>query len=177
MNFGEKIKQMRTLLNLTQEELANRCELTKSYISQLENNKTSPSLNTLASILEVLGSDFSSFFDEEENKKIVFTQDEQFIKDFDGYEITWLVPTSQKLMMEPILMEIEPNSSSLEDRPHDGQEFGYVLEGEIQIVYGNQIELCKAGEAFYIETNKFHYIKNNSGNRARIIWVSCPPNF
>ena len=43
MYFGEKIKQMRTLLNLTQEELANRCELTKSYISQLENNKTSPS--------------------------------------------------------------------------------------------------------------------------------------
>ena len=64
MDFGEKIKQMRTLLNLTQEELANRCELTKSYISQLENNKTSPSLATLEVILEVLGTNFSDFFSE-----------------------------------------------------------------------------------------------------------------
>ena len=80
MDFGEKIKQMRTLLNLTQEELANRCELTKSYISQLENNKTSPSLATLEVILEVLGTNFSDFFSEEKEPQIVFTKEEQFIK-------------------------------------------------------------------------------------------------
>ena len=116
MDFGEKIKQMRTLLNLTQEELANRCELTKSYISQLENNKTSPSLATLEVILEVLGTNFSDFFSEEKEPQIVFTKEEQFIKSFDGYDITWLVPASQRLMMEPILMEISPYSHSIDTK-------------------------------------------------------------
>ena len=177
MDFGEKIKQMRTLLNLTQEELANRCELTKSYISQLENNKTSPSLATLEVILEVLGTNFSDFFSEEKEPQIVFTKEEQFIKSFDGYDITWLVPASQRLMMEPILMEISPYSQSLEDAPHDGQEFGYILEGQVEIVYGNKTTKCKKGEAFYIETNKSHYLKNNSNRKARLIWVSTPPTF
>jgi transcriptional regulator with XRE-family HTH domain len=73
MDLGKKIKQMRTMLSLTQEELANRCELTKSYISQLENNKTSPSLATLTQILEVLGTNLADFFNEEHTPKIVFS--------------------------------------------------------------------------------------------------------
>ena len=52
MNLGNRIKERRTLLMLTQEELANRCELTKGYISQLENNKVSPSIETLEIILD-----------------------------------------------------------------------------------------------------------------------------
>ena len=80
MDLGKKIKQMRSVLNLTQEELANRCELTKSYISQLENNKTSPSLATLTQILEVLGTNLADFFNEEAPSKIVFNKEEQIKK-------------------------------------------------------------------------------------------------
>ncbi len=65
MNLGNRIKERRTLLMLTQEELANRCELTKGYISQLENNKVSPSIETLEIILDVLGTNFSDFFHED----------------------------------------------------------------------------------------------------------------
>ena len=68
MNLGLKIKEKRTLLMLTQEELANRCELTKGYISQLENNKVSPSIETLEIILEVLGTNFYYFFYETKNQ-------------------------------------------------------------------------------------------------------------
>ena len=99
------------------------------------------------------------------------------LSDFDGYDITWLVPTSQRLMMEPILMEISPHCQSLEDTPHDGQEFGYVLDGQVEIVYGNKVEKCKKGQAFYIETNKSHYLRNCSNRNARLIWVSTPPTF
>ena len=59
MNLGKKIKQMRNQKGLTQEELADRCELTKGYISQLENNLNSPSIATLTDILAALGSDLS----------------------------------------------------------------------------------------------------------------------
>ena len=177
MDFGEKIYQLRTLLGLTQEELANRCELTKSYISQLENNKTSPSLATLSQILEVLGTNFSDFFHEEAPSKIVFKKDEQIKKSFDGYDMTWLIPSSQKLSMESVLVEVAPMSQTLEDTPHEGEEFGYVLEGSIDVVYGNECITCKKGEAFYFETNKFHYVVNRTNKVAKLIWVSCPPNF
>lgn len=96
MELGEKIKQRRTLLMLTQEELANRCELTKGYISQLENDKVSPSIETLSHILEVLGTNLSDFFYEEKEEMLVYDEEEQYEKNFDGYLQTWLVPTSQE---------------------------------------------------------------------------------
>ena len=62
MLLGEKIKQLRHACNLTQGELADRCELTKGYISQLENDLTSPSIATLVDILAALGSSLKDFF-------------------------------------------------------------------------------------------------------------------
>ena len=57
MNIGNKIKELRIEKNLTQEELANRAELSKGFISQLERNLTSPSIATLIDILQCLGTD------------------------------------------------------------------------------------------------------------------------
>ncbi len=175
MDLGKKIKDRRILLNLTQEELADRCELTKSYISQLENNKTSPSLETLTNILEVLGSDLSTFFHEEEDRPIVFNKDDFYICEYNGYDITWLVPNSQIQAMEPIIVNLEEKQKTTEDMPHDGEEFGYVLEGEIYVIYGNMKKRVKKGESFYYKTDKMHYIE--SIKKSKVLWVSCPPNF
>ena len=62
MNIGEKIKNLRLKNGLTQEELADRCELSKGFISQVERNLTSPSISTLTDILQSLGTDLSEFF-------------------------------------------------------------------------------------------------------------------
>ena len=72
MNLGEKIKQMRNQLGLTQAELADRCELTKGYISQLENDLNSPSIATLTDILSALGSNLAEFFKEERTRTACF---------------------------------------------------------------------------------------------------------
>lgn len=69
MEIGNKIKQLRLQCDLTQEELANRCELTKGYISQLENELTSPSIATLMDILSALGTNLKDFFSEEPEEK------------------------------------------------------------------------------------------------------------
>ena len=177
MNLGLKIKERRTLLDLTQEELANRCELTKGYISQIENDKVSPSIETLGLILEVLGISFSDFFKEKTDLNYIFTVEEQYDKEFIGYLQTWLVPTSQDHVMEPIYIELEPNSETFHDYPHHGEEFGYVIEGEIVVVYGESEKICRTGESFYFISNKEHYIKNKSQMVSKVIWVSCPPNF
>ena len=71
MDIGSKIRDLRLENDLTQEELASRVELTKGYISQLENNLTSPSINTLLDILEVLGTNISEFFDTKKEEKVV----------------------------------------------------------------------------------------------------------
>ena len=177
MEIGKKIKERRTLLMLTQQELANRCELTKGYISQLENDKVSPSIETLEIILDVLGTNFTDFFKNTNDHNIIFTKDEQYIKSFDNYNQTWLIPTSQEYLMEPILVEIMPNGETFHDYPHPGEEFGYVIEGEVIIKYGTFQKKCNKGESFYFISNCEHYIINNSNKIAKIVWVSTPPNF
>ena len=176
-NLGNKLKEKRKLLMLTQQELANRCELTKGYISQLENNMVSPSLETLEIILEVLGTTLSDFFKDNSNKEIIFNKDEQYDKKFDSYLQTWLVPTAQEHQMEPILVMIDPNGETYHDYPHTGEEFGYVIEGEVIVCYGDVTRICKKGESFYFVSYKQHYLRNESDSVAKVLWVSCPPNF
>ena len=176
-DIGIKIKRLRTLLQLTQEELADRCKLTKGYISQLENNLTSPSISTLTDILNVLGTNLKDFFDDDEDDKIVFTNEDYIEKESDDSKMIWLVPNSQKNEMEPVIVTVNPNSNTTFDMPHEGQEFGFVLEGEVIVVVGNNSYVCKKGETFYFTTDKNHYIKNKKNKEAKIIWVSSPPNF
>ena len=73
MEIGDKIKRMRIEKGLTQEELANRCELSKGFISQLENDLTSPSIATLIDILEILGTNLKEFFSDDRDEKITYT--------------------------------------------------------------------------------------------------------
>jgi transcriptional regulator with XRE-family HTH domain len=177
MNLGKKIRQMRNQKGLTQEELADRCELTKGYISQLENNLNSPSIATLTDILAALGSNLSEFFREETAEKVVFSKNEFIEKDSDGVLWNWLIPNAQKNMMEPVLVELSEGAETVADVPHEGEEFGYVLEGKIVIALGNTHHTCKKGEAFYYAASKPHLIINKSKGKARFLWISTPPNF
>ena len=177
MNLGAKIKQMRNQLGLTQEELADRCELTKGYISQLENNLNSPSIATLTDILSALGSNLSEFFKEEAEEKVVFKKNEYIEKNADGVLQNWLIPNAQKNMMEPILVELEVGASTVGDVPHEGEEFGYVLEGKISVILGKKRHTCNKGESFYYEAAKPHCIINKGKGKAKFLWVSTPPNF
>ena len=106
MTIGNKIKNLRNLCQLTQEELADRCELTKGYISQLENDLTSPSISTLTDILAALGSNLHDFFQEEEDPQIVFTKDDYFEKTTDNVKTIWLVPNAQKVVSQLFMVVI-----------------------------------------------------------------------
>ena len=177
MKIGKKIKELRTLYNLTQEELADRTDLTKGYISQLENDLTEPSISTLVDIVNALGTNLSDFFSEQSSDQIVFANNDYIEKDYDGYKITWLVNNAQKNEMEPILVSIYPHSETEKDYPHEGQEFGYVLEGEILLCIDSKKIKVKKGETFYFDSSKNHYLKNVKDKIAKVIWVSSPPNF
>ncbi len=178
MNIGENLKRIRVANSLTQQELADRCELTKGYISQLERDLTSPSIATLTDILECLGTDLASFFNEAVDNKIVFKHDDVFVKESDdNYIINWIVPNAQKYKMEPILVELGSGSKTKIDEPHEGEEFGYVLSGSILLYYGSQVYKVKKVESFDIKPNKTHYIETARKGKAREVWISTPPYF
>lgn len=87
MDLGNKIKELRNKKGLTQEELADRCELSKGFISQLENDVTSPSIATLIDILQCLGSNLKDFFNDADDEQIVFGK-EDFLKKWMQNSIT-----------------------------------------------------------------------------------------
>lgn len=178
MDIGHKIKQLRMQKNLTLEELASRCELSKGFLSQLENDLSSPSISTLDDILEALGSSLPEFFTmEEEPVKPVFKEEDFFVNDKDTYQITWIVPNTQKNEMEPILVTIPEGGESFEMQPHSGEEFGYVLEGSVILEIGNEKLSVKKGETFYLHGREFHKIVNANKKTAKVLWVSTPPLF
>ena len=177
--IGIKIKQLRLENGLTQVQLANRCELTKGFISQIENNLTSPSISTLTDILEVLGSSLGEFFDDSEEEAYVFTKEDYYEKSDEDLKnkITWIVPNAQKYEMEPIILELELGGKSHEDQPHNGEEFGYVLKGSIILRVGKKKYIVNEGESFYYNANKFHYLENKQKEKSVVLWVSTPPMF
>ena len=87
--IGRKIRDLRNQNGLTQEELADRTELTKGFISQLERGMTAPSVSTLEDIVTCLGSNLSDFFKEESQPQVVYKEEDYFEKvDDEGYTVT-----------------------------------------------------------------------------------------
>lgn len=177
MDICAKLKELRILKGLTQEELADRAELSKGFISQLERDLTSPSIATLMDILQCLGTSIGEFFNETPEEQIVFGKTDYFEKhDLElKNEIKWIIPNAQKNMMEPILLTLEPGGETYPDNPHEGEEFGYVLQGNISIHIGSKTYKAKKGESFYFVSDKKHYLSSKAG--AVLIWVSSPPSF
>ena len=176
MEIGDKIRRLRVAKQLTQEELANRCELSKGFISQLENDLT---IATLIDILDILGTNLTEFFSEDTNEKIAFSKDDMFETENEElkYNLMWLVPNAQKNDMEPIMITLEPGGQYIEEEPHEGEEFGYVLSGAIYLHLGDKKVKVRKGESFYFKPKANHYISNAGKISAKVIWISTPPSF
>ena len=167
MDIGKKLRELRKQNDLTLEDLASRSELTKGFLSQVERNLTAPSIATLADILEALGSNLSEFFHEEEEKQIVFGTDDFFVDEKEDYQVEWIIPNAQKNQMEPILMTLYPHKKSHIQTSYTGEEFGYVLKGNITIMRGGKKYKVKAHETFYMDGAKSHYLYNHGIARQR----------
>ena len=149
MDIGKRMKELRIQYGLTQQELADRSELTKGFISQLERNQNTPSIGTLLTKVN-------------EDKHNI---------------IEWVVPNAQKESMEPVRLTLKAGGSSDIMQPHSGEEFGYLIKGTVKIYYGGKSHVLHAGESFYLKADKKHYIENPGSRDAVLIWVSTPPSF
>ena len=133
MKIGERLKRLRMINSLTQEELASRADLTKGYISQLENDATSPSIATLKGIVDVFGVTMQEFFSEVSDQEIVYGKDSrvQATHDDDKIKVELLVPGAQNREMDPVLVTLDSGEEMDEQPFHEGEEFGYVLHGRV----------------------------------------------
>ena len=179
MKIGERLKRLRIINSLTQEELASRADLTKGFISQLENDATSPSIATLKDILDVFGVSMQEFFsDTTDAEDIVYGKDARVQASNDEkIKVELLVPGAQNREMDPVLVTLAPGEEMDEQQFHEGEEFGFVLLGKVQLKLDEKLHMVRKDECFYFSSDKKHSVKNIGKGPARILWVVTPPTF
>ncbi|GGE33696.1 transcriptional regulator [Pullulanibacillus camelliae] len=173
--IGHKIKNLRLTKGLTQEELGERTDLSKGYISQLENDLSSPSLETFLDILEVLGCSPKDFFDEKQAvQKVVYQAVDQtdYTDEDMGYHVQWLVPESNEKDMEPIRLVLEKRGAFKSFEPSLSETFAYVLKGCIKVRLGHRCYTANQGEAIYFSASESHQIMNDFDGASELILVA-----
>lgn len=163
MDIGQRIRELRVQKQLTQEELGERTDLSKGYISQLEHGQSSPSMETFFSILAVLGSSPASFFSAEQpTHQVVYHPSGQTTYDDAtlGYQLKWLVPASNENEMEPITVTLAPNGRFKPFEPSVAETLVLVQSGTLSLQLGKQRYQATAGDTLYFHATKAHQIFN-----------------
>lgn len=174
MEIGEGLKALRLQKNLTQEELGERTDLTKGYISQLENDLSSPSLDTFLQILDVLGTTAKDFFKAETDEVIEVMEPTGMVEacnEADGWATKWLVAHSNDHEMEPVTIQLASKGETKHYAPSKAETFGYVLAGEVTVCVGNVEKSVLEGSTFYYVADREHYLKNKTESLAKVLLV------
>jgi len=185
-NVGEKVRKIREFKNLSQEELAERSKLSKDLIIKIEENKDMPFLAPLIRIARTLGVRLGTFLDDASELGPVITrtgnrkQGVSFSheKSADPSDLVFFPLASDKSgrHMEPFIIDVKPskdNEFSLSS--HEGEEFLYVLSGDIEISYGSEVYTLSAGESIYYDSIVNHHVHSANEKTARILAVVYAP--
>ncbi|MBI1873248.1 MAG: cupin domain-containing protein [Acidobacteria bacterium] len=178
MDIGKRIKEFRLAHQLTQQELANRAGVTKGFISLLERNKSSVSLETLSEVLEVLGERISTFFSSDALQPFVFGRhDRTALADQGADKFELLIPGSTTMAMEPCRLVLGAGQRLRLHAAHSGEEFGYVIKGRVAVSLGRRSAVAKAGDAFTYKAQQEHSLQNVGRSAAEVLFVTWPPQF
>jgi len=183
-NLGEKIKTLRIKLGITQKELAAQVGLTPSFISQLEKNLISPSLDSLLKLSAKLHTQPIHFLVNGEDApwtKMVITPGERQeiqlkeIKTGD-VQLQLLVSDALNRRMEPYLLTVKKGAIiNGHFYNHKGDEFAYVMEGELEIELHGEKHMLKPGDSLYLETTIPTKWINPGKRDAVLLWILSPP--
>ena len=185
---GFKIKGIRESKNLTVEEISERSGLSIEQITSIETNQNLPSLGPLIKIARALGVRLGTFMDDNDSLGPVVTRAidrnrESSISFSNGATDTrkhmeYHPLTQQKAgrHMEPFVIDVNP-TENLEYKlsAHEGEEFIYVLEGELEIEYGKEKYTLKAGDSIFYDSIVKHHVHGVSGKPAKILAVVYIP--
>jgi transcriptional regulator with XRE-family HTH domain len=173
---GARVRSLRRERGLTIEQVAVASGLTKGFISQLERDRTAPSLSSIARICDALGVRLSHIFEREPGPEIVRRHDRQVIDDYHPTR-NFLLSSRDEAHFQAIESEVVPGGGAgdeLYSLPGE-VEFVYVLEGRLELKVGADVHLLDAGDAMTYQLSKPHTWRNPSETaNLRVLWVAVP---
>lgn len=185
--IGEKIKALRTLKEISIDELAKRTGLTTDQISRIENNIDIPSLAPLVKIARTLGVRLGTFLDDqttetgaiicrkgEADDTISFSNNTTDARQHMHYHS--LAKSKTDRHMEPFIIDIDANEDSgFSLSGHEGEEFIMVLNGILEINYGKYTYILEQGDTIYYDSIVPHHVHAYQGQPAQILAVIYTP--
>jgi transcriptional regulator with XRE-family HTH domain len=185
-SLGEKVRSIRESRNLSAEQLAERAELAADQVTQIESGALIPSLSPLIKIARALGVRLGTFMDDQEGLGPVVCKagEHETVVRFSGRERSTrsdedffsLAANKAGRHMEPFLVEIHPDSAkSVRNSAHEGEEFLYVLDGEVEVTYGKDTYRLSPGDCIYYDSIVPHHVHSASGAEARILGIVYAP--
>jgi transcriptional regulator with XRE-family HTH domain len=179
--FGEKLRAVRERKKLTLKDVAAKAGVSESFISQIERNKVSPSIDTLLLIADILDIDYEYLFSDYRQKRKV-----AIVRREDRNSISRNKMTIQQLSLaggetgepaiEAFLLEIEVGGEKGDrEYGHSGWEFGVILKGRAQLIYGNESYDLQQGDSVSFPSDIPHLFSNSGTEILEAIWVVAPP--
>ncbi len=183
LDLGGKVKSLRLKRGLTQTELAKKIDVTASYISQLERNLISPSIDSLmllSSELQIDPGYFLSANSPDSHQLICRRNQRQPVAlvgvKGDTVECQSLVTTTDNRRMQPTLITIEPKSGPSEHLfSHKGDEFILILKGELELTIDGENYILREGDSVYLDSTVPTTWRNSTEMQVQAIWVLSPP--
>ena len=184
--IGKKIKEFREFRNMTREDLALQANLDEGQLEQIEEKGTVPSLGHLIKVSRAFGVRIGTFLDDQEKigPVLVKAGEEKSSSSFSTKDDTSrehlnffsLAQAKAGRHMEPFVVEIEAsNESDYKLSSHEGEEFIYVLDGEIEINYGKEIYQLQKGDSIYLDSVVAHNVHAAANQSAKILAVVYTP--
>ncbi|MBU4277227.1 MAG: XRE family transcriptional regulator [Proteobacteria bacterium] len=161
--IGARIKSLRIDRGLTLAAVAERTNLSRSYLSKLENSKSAPPVSTLASIAEALGVHVADIFaDAEPTTMVTVVKKNERQASYRhgievGYSYSPLAPVFPKRLMDPYFINILPRAEKTHIFQHKGHELMMILSGKLELHIGDQEFLLEAGDCVYFDASLPHY--------------------
>ena len=186
VRVGEKIKALREKKGLSLKELADLTGFSTALLSQMENHLVSPSLGTIIKMAKALSVRVGDFLGEtegepytivrkEERKKVSRFASKDGVKY--GYSYESLGFEKKDRHMEPFIVTLEPATvKTAKTSVHEGEEFIFVLEGEMEVILGNHTDILYAGDSIYYDSSIPHRVQCHQDKITRILAVLYAPS-
>jgi quercetin dioxygenase-like cupin family protein len=161
-------------------DLAIASDCSESLLSRVENNLTNPSLGTLHRVASALGvSTVALFEDTVPSPLVIYTPEERLTigRGVPGEKAEVLVPYAENRRLEGMITILMPGSGYNGPFQHEGEEVGYVLEGEMELIVGDAVNILKPGDSFFFRSDLTHRYRAAGGAVCRVVWVNTPPTF
>lgn len=182
--LGTRLRLARQTRGLTLKALAEDASCSESLLSKIENGKASPSLPMLHRLVKVLGTNIGWMFEEVDGEEgIVFRAGTRPLISLDplrrgdGISLERVIPYSPGHLLQCNIHHVEENGESAGPIEHVGEEVGYVISGEVELMVDDQVFQLKPGDAFVFKSDLPHHYRNIGAGRASIFWVNTPPTF